>query len=92
MRCDNLRARPLHSYTLQGSATSPWIVEDTNRAYRHRRGAIRTATLPSPRRAQTDRRTSAAVTAERDRAQAGLAKLDRDPAKALMKLLVGECK
>ena len=30
--------------------------------------------------------------AERDRAQAGLAKLDSDPAKALMKLLVGECK
>ena len=69
MRCENLRAQQLYSYTLQGCATSPWIVEDTNRAYRYRRRAIRTAIPVRPRRAQTDRRTSIAVTAGRDRRQ-----------------------
>ena len=56
MRCDNLRALPLHSYTLQGSATSPWIGEDTHRgkltALRKRR------CLQATRYAQTDRRPS----------------------------------
>lgn len=46
--------------------TSPWIVEDTNRACKDRRGVIRTATTRSPRRAQTDRRSTIAVTARRD--------------------------
>lgn len=56
MRCENLRARPLHSYTLQGSATSPWIGEDTHRG---KLTALRKwRCLQATRHAQTDRRTT----------------------------------